>query len=226
MNIEVLTIFPEIFSGFLSCSLINKAITRGLVSIELTDIRDFSDPPHYQVDDTPYGGGAGMVLRAEPIMKSIEAARAKYQSAHVACLTPAGKPLTQRRAHELSQLSSLVLLCGRYEGIDQRAIDLGVDEELSIGDYVVMGGEVPAMVVIESCVRLRSDVIGNKASLVQESFSLTFQEGRLVEAPHYTRPEDFRGKRVPEVLLSGNHRLIEEWRLSEARRRTKARSQT
>lgn len=225
MNIEILTIFPEIFSGFVSCSLINKAITRGLVRIDLTDIRDFADPPHYQVDDTPYGGGAGMVMRAEPVMRAIEAARGRHPDVHVASLTPAGKPLTQRRAIELSKLSSLVLLCGRYEGIDQRVIDLGVDEELSIGDYVVMGGEVPAMVVIEACVRLRSDVIGNSASLVQESFSPDFEQGGLVEAPHYTRPEEFRGKRVPEVLISGNHRKIEEWRLAQARERTSKRKQ-
>lgn len=225
MDIEVLTIFPEIFSGFVSCSLINKAIGRGLVTVQLTDIRDFSDPPHYQVDDTPYGGGAGMVMRAEPIIRSIEAARAKHTKTHVVCLSPAGKPLTQRRAQELSKLPSLVLLCGRYEGIDQRAIDLGVDEELSIGDYVVMGGEVPAMVVIEACVRLRSDVIGNKQSLIQESFSPEFAEGVLVEAPQYTRPEDFRGKKVPSVLLSGNHRHIEEWRLGEARKRTRIRNE-
>jgi tRNA (guanine37-N1)-methyltransferase len=223
MRVEVLTIFPEIFSGFLSASLVGKAVVSGALQCTLTDIRDFAPAPHYHVDDTPYGGGAGMVMTPGPIMMAIEAARAAHPDTWVVSLSPAGERFSQPKAIELSRRPHLTFLCGRYEGIDQRAIELGVDEEISIGDFVVMGGEVPTMIVIEACLRLRENVIGNRESIVFESFSPDFESGSLIEAPQYTRPEDFRGQKVPPVLLSGNHRLIREWQLQQAKERTRRR---
>ncbi len=219
-KIEILTIFPGIFESFLKTSLLGKAIARGLLAVSTTDIRDFSSPPHHKVDDSPYGGGAGMVMMAEPLVKAIEAAKTRLPGARVILLSPGGPRFTQSKAHELSKLDALIFVCGRYEGIDQRVIDLVVDEELSIGDFVVMGGEVPAMLVLEACLRLRPDVIHNEESIAFESFSPALGDGELVEAPQYTRPEEFRGVRVPDILLSGNHRAIAEWRLQESRSKT------
>jgi tRNA (guanine37-N1)-methyltransferase len=219
-KIELLTIFPDIFTSFLKTSLVGKAIDRGLLSVTTTNIRDFSSPPHNKVDDTPYGGGAGMVMLPDPLCKAIEAAKTRLPDAPVILLSPAGKRFTQARATELSRQDSAIFVCGRYEGIDQRVIDLMVDEEISIGDFVVMGGEVPAMMVIEACIRLRPDVIHNAESVLMESFSPALGDGTLVEAPQYTRPEEYRGLKVPEVLLSGNHKAIAEWRLQEATIRT------
>lgn len=219
-NIELLTIFPDIFSGFLKTSLVGKAIDKGLLSVRATNIRDFSSPPHNKVDDTPYGGGAGMVMMVEPLVKAIEAARARLPNAKTILLSPGGPRFTQAKAIEMSTASETIFVCGRYEGVDQRVIDLGIDEELSIGDFVVMGGEVPAMMVIEACLRLRPDVIHNSDSTLFESFSPTLGDGTWVEAPQYTRPEDFRGHAVPAVLLSGNHKAIYEWRVAESRRKT------
>ena len=219
-NIELLTIFPDIFSSFLKTSLVGKAIDKGLLSVRATNIRDFSSPPHNKVDDTPYGGGAGMVMMVEPLVKAIEAARARLPNAKTILLSPGGPRFTQAKAIEMSTASETIFVCGRYEGVDQRVIDLGIDEELSIGDFVVMGGEVPAMMVIEACLRLRPDVIHNSDSTLFESFSPTLGDGTWVEAPQYTRPEDFRGHAVPAVLLSGNHKAIYEWRVAESRRKT------
>ena len=219
-KIEILTIFPGIFESFLKTSLVNKAIARNLLSVTTTDIRDFSSPPHHKVDDSPYGGGAGMVMLVEPLVKAIEAAKARQPKARVILLSPGGPRFTQKKAHELSQVDSIIFVCGRYEGIDQRVIDLCVDEELSIGDFVVMGGEVPAMLVIEASLRLRPDVIHNEDSTSHESFSPALGAGDLVEAPQYTRPEEFRGLPVPPILLSGNHKAISEWRLEQAKLKT------
>lgn len=188
--------------------------------MKTTNIRDFSAPPHNKVDDTPYGGGAGMVMMADPLLKAIESARTRLPNARTILLSPGGPRFNQAKAIEMSTLSQTIFVCGRYEGVDQRVIDLGIDEELSIGDFVVMGGEVPAMMVIEACLRLRPDVIHNSDSTLFESFSPTLGDGSWVEAPQYTRPEEFRGCRVPEVLLSGNHKAILEWRIAESKKKT------
>ncbi len=188
--------------------------------MKTTNIRDFSAPPHNKVDDTPYGGGAGMVMMADPLMKAIESAQARLPNAKTILLSPGGPRFNQAKAIEMSNLSETIFVCGRYEGVDQRVIDLGIDEELSIGDFVVMGGEVPAMMVIEACLRLRPDVIHNSDSTLFESFSPGLGDGSWVEAPQYTRPEEFRGTRVPDVLLSGNHKAILEWRIAESKKKT------
>ncbi|RIL01331.1 MAG: tRNA (guanosine(37)-N1)-methyltransferase TrmD [Proteobacteria bacterium] len=222
MQIIVLTIFPEIFSGFLSSSLIEKAISKSLLSVSCINPRDYADPPHYQVDDSPYGGGAGMVMKPEPLARAIEAAKQKASSAKVVLLSAAGTPFSQKKAEQLSTLDSIILVCGRYEGIDQRVIDLLVDEEISIGDYVLMGGEVPAMAVIEATVRLMKNVVGNSESLQCESFT-NLKGDMLLEAPHYTRPAEFRGRKVPEILLSGDHNKVEKWRDEQSKILTAAR---
>lgn len=219
-NIEILTIFPGIFESFLKTSLVAKAITRGLLAVKTTNIRDFSSPPHHKVDDSPYGGGAGMVMMVEPLVKAIESAKERRPFARVILLSPGGPRFSQAKAKELSELDSIIFVCGRYEGIDQRAIDLAIDEELSIGDFVVMGGEVPAMLVMEASLRLRPDVIHNDESTAFESFSPALGDGSLVESPQYTRPEEYRGKKVPDILLSGNHKAISDWRLAESKKKT------
>lgn len=222
MKIEVLTIFPDLFSGFLESSLIGKARAKGSVSISTLDIRRFADPPHYHVDDTPYGGGAGMLMKPEPLCRAIEDAQSRLPNARVVLLTASGDLFSQQAAQRMSALPELILVCGRYEGIDQRVIDLLVDEEISIGNYVLMGGEVPAMVVIEASTRLIAGVVGNEASLAHESFDGRCAESML-EAPQYTRPPEFRGLSVPEVLLSGNHKKIEEWRIEQSKALTRKR---
>jgi tRNA (guanine37-N1)-methyltransferase len=222
MKIQVLTIFPELFQDFTRSSLIGKAQERNLITLSVTDIRSFAEPPHFCVDDSPYGGGAGMVMKPEPLAKAIEDAKSELPRAKVVLLSPSGTRFSQQKAVALSGLEELILVCGRYEGVDERVVELYVDEEISIGDYVLMGGELPAMVVIEATVRLIDNVIGNSESLAQESFN-TSDEGLLLEAPQYTRPPEFKGHKVPEVLLSGNHQKIQEWRRNQARQRTAAR---
>lgn len=223
MRLEIITIFPELFESFLNSSLIKRAREAGLATITTRNIRDFANPPHFHVDDAPYGGGAGMVLKPEPLALAIEAAKKKLPNARVVLLTPAGLPYTQLKAHEYAQLEELILVCGRYEGVDQRVIDLLVDEEISIGDYVLMGGEIPAMAVIESCLRLVENVVGNSESLHEESFSIGSEKEAILEAPHFTRPAEFRGRSVPEVLLSGNHEKIKCWRRESSILRTRER---
>lgn len=225
-TVNLLTIFPEIFESFLKTSLIGKAISRGLLRATLTDIRDFSAPPHYKVDDAPYGGGAGMVMLPEPLVSCVESVKSRDPSTWVVLLSPSGTRFTQHKAQEIANRPSVTFVCGRYEGIDQRVIDICVDEEISIGDFVVMGGEVPAMLVIEAALRLRPGVLHNAESTSHESFSPDLEGGELVEAPQYTRPENFRGLAVPQVLLSGNHKAIREWRLREAKVRTSRLSST
>ena len=219
-NVNLLTIFPEIFESFLKTSLIGKARARDLLRTTTTNIRDFSSPPHNKVDDSPYGGGAGMVMLPEPLISAIESVKKNDPDTWVVLLSPTGTRFTQLKAAELAQRKSVTFVCGRYEGIDQRVIDLAIDEEISVGDFVVMGGEVPAMLVVEACLRLRPGVLHNEESTSHESFSPDLEGGSLVEAPQYTRPEEYRGMKVPDVLLSGNHKLISEWRLKEARART------
>ncbi len=221
LQVEILTIFPNIFESFLSTSLIAKAIERKLLSVTTTNIRDFSSPPHHKVDDSPYGGGAGMVMLADPLIRAIEAARSRLPKARVILLSPGGPRFDQKKAVELSTIDSIIFVCGRYEGVDQRVIDLAIDEEISIGDFVVMGGEVPSMLLLEACLRLRPDVIHNAESTSFESFSADLGDGTLVESPQYTRPEEYRGLRVPDILLSGNHKAIAEWRVAQAEAKTK-----
>lgn len=221
MKIEILTIFPGIFSGFLNTSLIEKSIQKGLLTVTLTNIRDFAAEPHRKVDDIPYGGGAGMVMKPEPLFAATQAAKGRLPHAPVLLLSASGSPFTQQRAYELSNVEELILVCGRYEGVDQRFIDLCVDAEVSIGDYVLMGGEVPAMVLIEACLRLRDAVLHNPASIHQESFGGAQGQDALLEAPQYTRPALFENRPVPKVLQGGNHAEILEWKQNESLDRTK-----
>lgn len=221
MQIEILSIFPRLFDGFLDASLIGKARQRSVLGIAVSDIREYAEPPHFSTDDSPYGGGAGMVMKPEPLYRAIQASRSRLPSGSpVILLSPTGARFTQARARELSKLPGLTLVCGRYEGVDQRVIDLTVDEELSLGDYVLMGGEVAAMVVIEAVTRLIPSVVGNSASVEHESFEIVAEGQPLLEAPHYTRPPVFEGVAVPDVLLSGDHQRVAMWRIEQARART------
>ena len=221
MRITILTIFPELFQGFLESSLVKKAQDKELLNISLVNIRDFADPPHFAVDDLPYGGGAGMVMMPGPLLKAIQHAKRESPGGLVVLLTPAGKVFSQAIAADFSR-HDLILVCGRYEGIDQRVIELAIDREISIGDFILMGGEVPAMAVIEATIRLLPKVIGNPESLIHESFHQSKGSKRL-EAPQYTRPPEFEGRTVPEVLLSGNHKKIEAWRDTQSHALTMAR---
>lgn len=216
MKIAVLTIFPEIFQSFLSTSLLSKAIKNNILSIDVINFRDFASPPHYKVDDEPYGGGAGMLLKPEPIVYAVEKVKETMKDAHVILLSASGTTFTQEKAKEYSQKENLIFICGRYEGVDQRVIDLAVDEEISIGNYVLMGGEIPSMAIIEATTRLIPNVIGNSESVITESF-----QENLLEAPQYTRPEEFRGLKVPNVLISGHHENIKKWRKEKALEKTK-----
>lgn len=216
MKLEILTLFPGIFDSFLKASLIEKAIQSGKLEVTITNIRDFAHPPHFKVDDTPYGGGPGMVLKPEPLALAIEQAKQRLPRSRTILFTPAGKHFSQREAQRLQSEDELIFICGRYEGIDERINTLYVDEELSLGDFVLMGGEVPAMAVMEAIVRLQPEVLGNSASIEEESFSVP---GKL-EAPHYTRPPSFKGLSVPDELLSGNHERIRIWKEKASKERT------
>ncbi|WKZ56193.1 MAG: tRNA (guanosine(37)-N1)-methyltransferase TrmD [Bdellovibrionota bacterium] len=220
MKIRILSIFPDLFNGFLSTSLVGKAIERKLLECQVTNIRDYAELPHCKVDDTPYGGGPGMVMTPGPLYRAITEAKKELPAARTMLLSATGRRFTQAHAAKLSSAPELIFVCGRYEGVDQRVIDIAIDEEISIGDFVLMGGEVAAMVVIEATTRLIPGVIGNAESALHESFS--DQTRGLLESPQYTRPPEFMGLRVPEVLLSGNHALISAWRIAESERRTKA----
>ena len=221
MRIDILTLFPEMFTGFLDGSLLGAARQNGLIDVRLIDIRDFASGPHRQVDDRPYGGGPGMLLMPGPVVSCIEAVQAAEAPAgHVVMLTPGGRRLDQPLVEELARRERLVLVCGRYEGFDQRVADTLNPEAISIGDYVLSGGEVAAMVVIEAVTRLIPGVLGDEASADDDSFS---GADRLVEGPQYTRPREFRGLQVPEVLLSGDHRRIADWRREQALEATRHR---
>jgi tRNA (guanine37-N1)-methyltransferase len=220
-RIDVVTIFPRLFEAFLDESLLGAALHEGLVTIEVHDLRRWTTDRHQVVDDAPYGGGPGMVLKPEPLVTAIEAlagAKGPDRKARVVLLSPQGRRLEQRHLAELAGLEALVLVCGRYEGVDQRVIELAVDDELSIGDYVLSGGELPAMVVIEGLVRLLPGVLGNPDSTKSESF-----QERLLEGPQYTRPAVFRGRAVPEILRSGDHGAVARWRSEQAREATRRR---
>jgi len=206
------------FDPVLNESIIKRAQAKGKVKIYVHDSRDYTLDKHRKVDDRPFGGGSGMVMRPEPIFNCVEAIRRKAKKAKIILLTPQGKTLNQNTAKKLSRLSHLILICGHYEGIDERVRIKLADKEISIGDYVLTGGELPAMVLIDAIVRLIPGVLGDKNSLNFESF-----EGNLLEYPHYTRPANFRKMDVPEILLSGDHNKIEAWRRMQALKRTKAR---
>jgi tRNA (guanine37-N1)-methyltransferase len=215
----VLTIFPEMFPGTLGSSLAGKALAEGKWALDLIDIRDFAADKHRSVDDTPAGGGAGMVMRADIAAAAIDAAReTAMPGTPTLYLSPRGTPLTQDRVRDLAQGPGAILLCGRFEGIDQRVLDARGLEEISIGDYVLSGGELAAQVLIDACVRLLPGVAGNESSLAEESFA-----SELLEYPHYTRPRDWEGRAIPEVLLSGDHGKIAEWRRHQAEKLTKDR---
>jgi tRNA (guanine37-N1)-methyltransferase len=215
----VLTIFPEMFPGALGLSLAGKALAEEKWALDLIDIRDFATDKHRSVDDTPAGGGAGMVMRADIAAAAIDAARARTASGTPAFyLSPRGTPLTQARVRVLAEGPGAILLCGRFEGIDERVLEARQIEDISIGDYVLSGGELAAQVLIDACVRLLPGVAGNESSLTEESFA-----SGLLEYPHYTRPREWEGRVIPEVLLSGDHKRIAEWRRDEAEQLTKKR---
>ena len=212
MKLSIITLFPEVFHPILNSSILKRAQEKGLVNFKLINLRDFGEGKHQQVDDRPYGGGAGMVLRADILTKAVH----KVRSHKIILMSASGKPYKQTKAREFSKLKHLIIVCGHYEGIDQRFIDKYVDEEISIGDYVLTGGEVPAMVIIDSITRLIPGVLQKPEAIINESFS----EG-LLEYPQYTRPEEFEGEKVPEVLLSGNHAEIKKWRSQKSLEKTK-----
>jgi len=215
MEFHVITLFPELFATANWPGMVGRALKAGLLRIEAHALREHGLGNYRQVDDTPYGGGSGMVLRPEPLFAAIESTLGAHPGLWRVLLTPQGEPLDQSMVRELSaRRPGLLLITGRYEGVDER-VRSQADQEISIGDYVLSGGELPAMVVIESVARLVPGVLGNPESLIEESFA-----GGLLEYPQYTRPEDFRGMRVPEVLLSGDHQKIHEWRKAEALKRT------
>ena len=213
MRIDILSLFPEMFAGPLSESMIKRARQRGLVDLRIHDIRDYTHDKHRTADDRPFGGGPGMVLKPEPIFECFEAA--VPQGTPLLYMTPQGRPLTQSKAEALAAGGPFAILCGHYEGVDERVREALVTEELSLGDYVLTGGELPAMVVVDAVVRLLPGALGDEESARQESFA----EGRL-DCPHYTRPEVFRGMKVPDVLLSGHHGEIARWRREQAEART------
>ncbi len=216
MNIDILSIFPRMFEGPLSESIIGKAIEKELVSVKVTDFRDYTDDKHKHVDDYPYGGGAGMLLKAQPILDAFEAIKKEKPETkkRVILLDPAGEKFSQQKAEELSKEEHLIFICGHYEGYDERIRSI-VTDEVSLGDFVLTGGELGAMVMIDATVRLLPGVLGNEVSAVTDSFSTG-----LLEHPQYTRPAEYKGMRVPEVLMSGNHQKIKEWQEKEAIRRT------
>ena len=216
MKIDVLTLFPEMFRPVMESSMLGRAVAGGILEIDTTDIRDFSHDKHNKADDYPFGGGGGMVMMADPIFGAMDSVGAENKK--VIYMSPRGKILDREKIEELSGLSEMVILCGHYEGVDQRALDYWNAEEISIGDYVLTGGELPAMVLIDSVARLLPGVLGNENSALDESVY-----SGLLEHPQYTKPREYRGLNVPEVLTSGNHQLIDLWRLEHSLQLTKER---
>ncbi len=222
MRFDIITLFPPIFSGYLTQSLLAKAIERSLVEIHIHDLRDWStDTKHHKIDDRPYGGGPGMLICVDPVVLCVEAVQQMgNQPGVVVMMTPQGDRLDQRRVETLARNERMILLCGRYEGFDQRVIEILNPIELSVGDYVLNGGEVASMVVVDSTVRMIPGVLGDEQSSWDDSFS---RGNRLLEFPQYTRPAEFRGHKVPDVLLSGDHKRIADWRAEQAMQKTKLR---
>ena len=212
---QILTLFPEFFASPLACSIPRRALEAGLAAVDCMQIREFTSDRHRTVDDTPYGGGPGMVMKPEPVVAAIREARRRRPATRVIMLSPSGQPFTQEKALGYADSADITLLCGRYEGFDERIVEY-VDEQLSLGDYVLSGGEPAALCVLDAVIRLLPGVLGSAESAVLDSFS---EEG-ILDWPHYTRPEVFEGRRVPDVLLSGNHAEIEKWRREESRQRS------
>lgn len=217
MKIDIVTIFPEIAEAPLRASIVGRAVASGVVEIEFHDLRDFTTDRHRQVDDIPYGGGPGMVMKPEPFFAAVE--KLRTEESLVLLMTPQGTPFHQRKAEAFAEKPHLIILCGHYEGVDHRVVEALVDEEISIGDYVLTNGTIAAAVVADAVVRLLPGALGDERSNREESFS---GDGDLIEAPHYTRPAEFRGMEVPAVLLSGHHSEIEKWRKARAEERTAA----
>jgi tRNA (guanine37-N1)-methyltransferase len=215
LRFDIISIFPGMFESPFGNSIIQRAREEGLLDIHVHDLRDYSLNKHRKVDDAPFGGGVGMVMNVEPIARAITAVKKEVPETRTILLSPGGRPLDQEKAWELSQLSSLTLICGRYEGIDERVRLHYVDEEISIGDYVLTGGELPAMVLVEAVSRLLPGVLGDPESVVEESF-----HDNLLEYPQYTRPQDYEGLKVPEVLVSGDPKKIRDWQKAEAIKKT------
>jgi len=215
MKLHVLSLFPEMFEGVFGSSILKKAKDKGAVDITVTDFRQFAEGKHHQVDDYPYGGGAGMVLKPEPLFNAVEALTEGRKRPRVILMDPQGERFSQAKAEELAKEEELIFLCGHYEGYDERIRQHLVTDELSIGDFILTGGELAAMTIIDSVVRLLPGVLGNEDSPVKDSFSTG-----LLEHPHYTRPADYKGMKVPDILLSGNHALIDKWREEQSVLRT------
>jgi tRNA (guanine37-N1)-methyltransferase len=218
MRIDILTLFPEMLAGPLQTSLLGKAVAEGLLTVALTNIRDFATDRHSSVDDSPYGGGAGMVMKCDPIFAAVESLRTQNSLERIVLLSPRGARLTQARVRQLAEAPDLVLLCARYEGVDERVSQALVTEEISIGDYVLSGGELPALVLVEAISRMIPGVIGDWESVETDSF----YHG-ILGPPQYTRPPEFRGMAVPDILREGNHAAIRRWRRREALRATRER---
>ncbi len=218
MIFDILTLFPGIFESPLRESILGKAVSRGLVTVRLHNLRDYAEGKHRITDDRPFGGGEGMVMKPEPIVHALEAIRPDGPEPHVVLMSPQGRLFTQEVARKFAALPRVVLICGRYEGVDERVARFFVHEEVSVGDFILTGGELAALVVVDAVARLIPGVLGNEASPEAESF-----RGAVLEHPHYTRPREFRGHRVPEVLLSGNHEKIRRWRRQQALIRTRER---
>lgn len=230
MKISIITLFPEIFSPVLNFSILARAQKKGLVEFELINLRDFGEGRHKVVDDKPYGGGVGMILKPDVLAKALKTAshltsgNSKSENSKVVLTSASGKPFNQQKARQLLKLDHLIIVCGHYEGVDQRFIDKYIDEEISIGDYVLTGGEIPAMVIVDCLVRLIPGVLEKKEATEKESFSIFHHPSsiiQLLEHPHYTRPEEFEGEKVPKILLSGDHAKIEKWRKEQALKKTK-----
>jgi tRNA (guanine37-N1)-methyltransferase len=215
MRFDILTLFPSLVLPYFEDSILKRAIESKKITVQVHDIREYSKDKHKKVDDTPYGGGAGMVMTCQPLFDALKAVKRKNKGP-VIYLSPVGKRFTQEKAEELVQLKGIILLCGRYEGIDQRVIDSLVDEEISIGDFVLTGGELPALCMVDAVSRLLPGVLGAEESNQEESFSAS--TGRMLEYPHYTKPAIYEGLEVPEVLLSGNHAEIAKWRKSKLKK--------
>ncbi len=215
MRFDIITIFPEIFRGVFEFGIIRRAVEAKLIEINIHDLRDFTADRHHMVDDRPFGGGAGMVMKPEPLFRAIEAITHKAPKMRVVLLSPQGRSFNQQAAEELTKDERVLFICGRYEGIDERVVENLVTDEISIGDYVLSGGEIPAMVVLDAVTRLLPGALGCEQSAEQDSFS-----SGLLDYPHYTRPAEYRGLKVPDVLLSGNHAEVEKWRHKKALEKT------
>lgn len=219
MRFHILTLFPDMVMSGLNTSILARAMDRGLISVEAVNIRDYTRDRHGRVDDYTYGGGAGMLMQAQPVYDCIEAVQKRLPvRGHVVFMSPQGRVFSQKIAEELSRKEDLILLCGHYEGVDERVLEESVDESISIGDYVLTGGELPAMIVVDAVSRLVPGVLGNGESAETDSF----QDG-LLEYPQYSRPEEWHGRKVPEILLSGDHARVDAWRLEQSLERTKER---